>query len=668
MKFLSDLPDNKKTALNASSEKNLTEPFNVATHSDEQLQMYKCNILSYTNIWLSSPAFISQVAELDTKALHNLEKKYEILLESTLHYLQHLRNSKSVDTNEKNTRFNLFPLLFELVGHVNSLLPCSLFIRVVHHLLCNPEVVIQTKAIELLSSKLEQQQELFQDEDHASLKQLLRPLLKVLRKFDSESSEEYSLLNRQTALYALHLLTKVIGSKYPTKFLKVLKVTIEILKHNDNEALTINALLCLAQLCSSLNVEVLPWLNTFMPIIVRFLADYKTLVLNDSLILGIVTTLFSLIKNLDKFLSSYMPSIITGICVLSAQYLEVNKSILFEKLSAFQNLLSSGVDLRILLKSIEESYSQIIAIDHKAVIPLMNILKEKINTCSYTDISACASFIEQYFLVLLDFRNTTDLQDPVSPVELSIISALETFVMKLPVTLFSSFFLKIYQWATATETKIKLRLFTFYGLTRQLSKSLKNLFVVIAKTFLKHSALELDSNNSNKSKDIDFSNNHNMLSHHLINILDTLNTCFLYDNRQLIDKDNFEFLMQPLVDQLENLSDDETSYQERVSNYLSSCIARFMAGISDNTLWKKLNKLILLKTRHDYPIVRFAALQVIREVVKVMGDDYLVLLPESIPFLAEILEDESAEVEQECKSVVKEMEKILGEPISTYFR
>ncbi|GBN78552.1 HEAT repeat-containing protein 1 [Araneus ventricosus] len=668
LNFLSMLPDRKEQSESEQSvTRNFTEPFNVSAHSNQQLQMYKCNVLSCINIWLSSQVFVSQVSELDTKALFSLEEKYQELLEKALNYLQHQRSVKNLDTDESKNTYNLFPLLFDLVGHINALLPCSLFIRVVRRLLQNPEMPIQKRAIELLNSKLEQQQYIFTEENHKPLLKLLNPLLKVLRKKETDSVGENSALNQQTALYALHLLTKVIGAEYPTKFHKVLNVTIQILKDNENEALTVNALLCLAQLCSSLNIEVLSQLNTFMPIVIGFLSDYKTLALNDCLILGIVTALLSIVENLGMFLSCYMQSIVTGVCLLCSKYLQLNKKVLHEKLLTFQTVLAKDVDLRILLTAVDDSYSSIKASDHNAIISLMTILEEKLSNCSYTDAETYSSQIEQFCLKLLDFRNSSDLNEPISSIESSIISVLKTFVMKLPVSNFYTFFQKLYHWATATEPKLKLRLFTFYNLTCHLSKSLKSLFLIPAKSFLKRAASDLDSNNVSKTKSIDFADS-GMLCQYLNNILDTLNTCFLHDDNKLVDKDNFDFLLQPLVDQLENLSDDgENSYQERISNYLCSCIARFMAAVSDNTLWKKLNYQILLKTRHDSPIVRFATIQVIREVVTVMGDNYLVLLPESIPFLAAIMEDDSSEVEQECNTVITEMEKILGEPIRKYF-
>ncbi|GFR10197.1 HEAT repeat-containing protein 1 [Trichonephila clavata] len=661
--FLCLLPDNKEKT---PQDFVIAEPFNVSTHSNEQLQKYKYDVLSYINVWILSQSFVSEATELDSQTLCILEEKYEMLLEKTMKFLHHLRSLELADANENAFRNSLLPLLFNLVSRINYLLPSNLFIKIAQRLLQSPEVVIQKKATELLIDKLTTDQDRFDNKNPKMLLKLLKPLLRTVKKCGEDFAEENSESIRQSALYALHLLTKVIGSTFPSKFLKVLHVSVQILKDNQNEALTINALLCLAQVCHSLGMEVLPYVNSFMPVVVDFLVNYDISTCDDNLILGIIATLHRLIEDLGAFLSKYLGSIIIGICMLHVKAF-FNKRVICENLQKFQTLLATNISLRSLLPAVVNSYSEIMPTNSNVVLPLVEILKEKLSDCKFVETEECFVQMEQFFLILLDFRNLSESQEFVSDIESTIISALIIYIKKLPVTHFKAYFQKMYIWATATENKIKLRLFTFYNVTNQLSNSLKHLFLVVAKHFLKHAATELDSNNSSKSENIDFGDDPVMLFQYLSNILDTLTTCCLNDNHCLIDKDTFEFLMQPLVDQLENLSIGEKAYPEMISNHLSPCVAQFMASVTDNTLWKKLNYQILLKTRNDSPVVRFAAIQVIREVVTVMENNYLPLLPESIPFLAEVMEDESSEVEKECQSVITEMERILGEPIRKYF-
>lgn len=84
--------------------------------------------------------------------------------------------------------------------------------------------------------------------------------------------------------------------------------------------------------------------------------------------------------------------------------------------------------------------------------------------------------------------------------------------------------------------------------------------------------------------------------------------------------------------------------------------------------------------------VRYAAVVVLKEVYSRLGNEFMSLLPETIPFLAELLEgkqlpldrgvcidrcpfaDESEDVEQETQSLISTIERELGESIQQYFQ
>ena len=56
----------------------------------------------------------------------------------------------------------------------------------------------------------------------------------------------------------------------------------------------------------------------------------------------------------------------------------------------------------------------------------------------------------------------------------------------------------------------------------------------------------------------------------------------------------------------------------------------------------------------------------LHRLILVSGEEYLPLIPEAIPFIAELSEDDCNEVEDLIKTVVADLEQILGEPISKY--
>ena len=141
----------------------------------------------------------------------------------------------------------------------------------------------------------------------------------------------------------------------------------------------------------------------------------------------------------------------------------------------------------------------------------------------------------------------------------------------------------------------------------------------------------------------------------------------LHDNENFINKERFETLMEPLVDQLDNQLGSEDMLQERVRDLLVPLLAQMAVAASDDYLWKALHYQLLLKTRNNSPRVRLGSLSAVSALVEKLGEDYLAFLPEAIPFLAELLEDDDHQVEMAAQSTIQHMENMLGEPLQKYF-
>jgi U3 small nucleolar RNA-associated protein 10 len=61
-------------------------------------------------------------------------------------------------------------------------------------------------------------------------------------------------------------------------------------------------------------------------------------------------------------------------------------------------------------------------------------------------------------------------------------------------------------------------------------------------------------------------------------------------------------------------------------------------------------------------------LQVVSSLVGRLAEEYLVLLPEAIPFLAELMEDTSHAVEARTQELVAQLEAIAGESLDPYMK
>lgn len=75
---------------------------------------------------------------------------------------------------------------------------------------------------------------------------------------------------------------------------------------------------------------------------------------------------------------------------------------------------------------------------------------------------------------------------------------------------------------------------------------------------------------------------------------------------------------------------------------------------------------MLLKTRSSSKNVKVAAVQILTDLFTKIGEEYLSLLPETIPYLAELLENGDSDVEKASHSLKKCIESISGEKIDEY--
>lgn len=73
-----------------------------------------------------------------------------------------------------------------------------------------------------------------------------------------------------------------------------------------------------------------------------------------------------------------------------------------------------------------------------------------------------------------------------------------------------------------------------------------------------------------------------------------------------------------------------------------------------------------MQTRSEKIRARILGLRVIKYMVENLKEEYLTLLPETIPFLGELLEDMELPVKTLAQEILKEMETLSGENLRDY--
>lgn len=102
--------------------------------------------------------------------------------------------------------------------------------------------------------------------------QLIGDLLAIVGKVHSKATEEAEqAINRQTALFSLKLLCRSFGSDHQEAFVPVLQQAVEIVTIAEEEKnVTGSALLCIAEVASTLKTLAIPQLPRLGNVTMRF--------------------------------------------------------------------------------------------------------------------------------------------------------------------------------------------------------------------------------------------------------------------------------------------------------------------------------------------------------------------------------------------------------------
>lgn len=646
--------------------------FDVKNNTPKQFRHFKYTLVLFASNLLASKELVNQVAKLSDDENEHLEEHYKKLIVNILTYIQ--STSKVAENNANTPQAQYWKVMlhhtYDLLDSLNALLTAQMFLLVVKGLMTHQLNTVKRRALELLNSKLQVNPEFFSDCEQRDLYAMIPPLILIIKEVEKDSLDSDEEVIIQTALLSLKLFVRLLAAENPEKFVQILYFITELIKSNIDANILASAILCLAELCTHLRSHSISSLPKFMPAIIKVLKtqnkeEYPTLLLLSS-----VTTLQKILDVLSLFISPYLEKLLCEICNLTSKWQDADDSKTGPFVTKMKNIrekLGSSIPSRVLIPSVDASYKILnTKAKYNSIGPLMEILSESLTHLKGAEIQQDLPELTTFFLYALEFRATaksseTIKDDVIKQVETCVIKAVTNLVLKLSESSFRPFYYKLYDWAIRSEGKNE-KIITFYSFSYGVANSLKGLFVLFAGHFINNAATVLESCNT-KNQPLYFEEEHKNIEL-LENILKTLNLVFMYDSHKFVNKERFDILMQPVVDQLDNTLGN---YEARVRDIVIPTVVNFTVATGDDSLWKQLNYQILLKMRDGNPKIRMLALECLRDVCKKVGEDFLPLLPETIPFLAELLEDEEEDIEKACQKTIQELEKVLGEPLGKYF-
>ncbi|XP_030757128.1 HEAT repeat-containing protein 1 [Sitophilus oryzae] len=669
--YLKSLPDEKDDKIDL---KVIGPISNIRNYTPKQFRHFKYVLINFIKNILTDILLINKIVVLSQNESVSLEKLYKDLIVSILTYIQRIQKVTEKAANTPQAQYWKIMLhhSYDILDSINALLTPHMFLLVIKGLTLYNIYTVKRRALELLNAKLQHNFQYFDECDRSEIYILIPPIISIIETLNSEEVESDQEVLIQTALLSLKLIVKAFASDDPEKFVQILEFISNLLNSGkpQNNVLA-SVILCLAELCAILRVHAISCLPDVMPAFLKILKKQKHQDTSSLLLISVVTAVNKLLDSLSLFLSPYLKKIIFEMSILISKWSCSNKdqkaTPLVNKLNLVAKKLGSLIPARVLIPSIEDSYNTCITKKYfKAIGSLMDILSECIKHLTPADLNSSTQDLTNFFLHALKFRSekSQSIEDA-NNVETHIVKALTVFILKLSESSFKPFYYKIYDWAIRGDEKSE-RLITFYNLSMNIAQSLKGLFVLFASHFLNNAAQIVSDINKLKGDNTYFKDEAKdiMLLEY---VLKTLQTVFRYANQKFINRDRFDILMQPLVDQLENDIGGIEILNQRNETLLTPTIVHLFVAVSDDVCWKQINYQILLKMRSATPGIRLIALHCLKEVVTKLGQDFLPLLPETIPFLAELLEDEEETVEKACQKAIREIEVVLGEPLQKYF-
>jgi len=172
-------------------------------------------------------------------------------------------------------------------------------------------------------------------------------------------------------------------------------------------------------------------------------------------------------------------------------------------------------------------------------------------------------------------------------------------------------------------------------------------------------------------------------------VLDAVRIACTHDTTQTIDEERYSTMMPAVVNLLVQvlpyftfvatapgsgddgkLASEQASgaYRQMISDHVTPCLSALASCVGRDTLWKPLVHKILMASRDKSSAIRLAAVQTLHKLFIDLGEELLILLPECLPFLSELLEDDASDVVDAASMAIRYIEDLSGEKLDEYLK
>lgn len=601
-------------------------------------------------------------ALLDTRNddlfVKKVRSKFGSFLESLLAFINQVSKQclKSQGENEDSatemeltdTEGDIKKTLFLLLGHLLNVLPVRDFVDAVLPLFSiSEDEDIRYHLTLVIGTK-------FAEEGPEASSAAEQVIVILLERIPIEK-DCYNII--QVSFNTVASLVTTFGSNLPKPLVTdVLKLATENLNSTKSEVI-ISSLAVVTSCIQALGVKSIAFYPKIVPPALKIfqdLQDDEENYLREQLQLAILLLFAALIKKLPSFVMSNLADVFKVILFSGDVSVSTRLSII--------SLIVENVDLKEVLKVLYKLWDQYVSTttDSIAVSLFLSALQSTVETIDKKSATSQSPIFFKLLLVLFEYRSISGFDDnTINRIESTVYQIANTYVLKLNDKVFRPLFVILVRWSfdgegvTNTSMTEVERLTSFFKFFNKLQENLK---VIITSyfTYLLEPVSELLKKFVNRK---------------IVNVnlrrvvLNSLTSSFKYDRDEYWKSTSrFELICEPLVDQLSNV-------EGVIGKYLVKAIASLAANNNRVDEHNKFMHRLLVKHMKATcsSNEKLWAVRALKMIYSKVGESWLVLLPQLVPTIVELLEDEDEEVEHEVRSgLVKVVENVLGEPFDRY--
>lgn len=624
----------------------------IVTMTKSELYNWRKGLVSFIRHALTDAKSGSDIPKLRLKVASLIleDKNTDILLNSFSSLITYLLDVIETST-KRHEDAEILKKFHKLLGDVLGLLPIQYYSKSVNDILNAPSTSVETmkSLISLTAAKfnLEHTENAYAHEGIA----LLMPTLQ--EKISSSADIELSQASLDTMAALVHRFGNSIASANLVKFLGVISGECGLANKNSPE-LTISSINCITSIIVIVGVKMIGLFPKIVPPIFKIFEGCVNSKQESARLIQISITVFfsTLVKKIPNFLTPNIKDILKTLLRANLVSDSIRSNVL--------EIVVEYIDSKLVMSSLCSLWAFAAGLNATSLGLFIGTMENTIEKMNKAAAVSESTLFFRFLTNALEYRAISAFDsNTVGRVESMIHNCAIVYVMKLNDKSFRPFLAMIVRWAfdgegVVTEIGEVERLESFYKFFNKLQENLRAI-ITSYYSYILDSTISLL--NRFASGELSSSSLRRL-------ILISLTSSFKYDQTEYwLVNSRFDSISEALTSQLHNIED---SIGKHLVKALCS-LAQDTSSSDDHN--KKLNELIISHMRvigDKEPNARekYWSVKALTTIYKRVGESWLSLLPQLVPIIAELLEDDDDDVQTEVREgLAKIMEELMGESL-----